>query len=85
MKKQMLHEKIDLRVGRAEALILFELLADFSSQPVLEIRDEAERLALFRLHGALEEILVEPLKPDYAQIVASSRSLLIQQAGVQTV
>jgi hypothetical protein len=82
MKTHMLSEKIVLRVGRAEALILFELLADFSGQPTLEIRDEAERLALFRLHGALEETLVEPLKPDYAEIVASSRSLLIQQSGI---
>ena len=83
MKKQMLREKIVLRVGRAEALILFELLADFSRQPSLEIRDEAERLALFRLHGALEETLVESSKPDYPQMLALSRSMLVQQSGVQ--
>lgn len=84
MKKQLLREKIVLRVGRAEALVLFELLADFSRQPALEIRDEAERLALFRLHGALEETLVEPLKPDYAQMIALSRSMLVQQSGIQS-
>jgi hypothetical protein len=28
-------EAVTLTIGRAEALVLFEMLADFSSQPVL--------------------------------------------------
>lgn len=83
MENLALDEKIALRVGRAEALILFELLADFSSQQELKISDEAERLALFRLHGALEETLVEPLAPDYSQIAEASRSLLVQQSTIR--
>jgi hypothetical protein len=46
-------------------LVLFEMLADFYSQPALEIPGPAERLALVRLHGALEKTLVEPFMPDF--------------------
>jgi hypothetical protein len=73
-------KKIIVRIGRDEALILFELLADFSSQSELTIGDEADRLALFRLHGALDSTLVEPLKQDYAQIIEESRKRLIAQS-----
>jgi hypothetical protein len=73
-------KKINLRIGRDEALILFELLADFSSQSELPIGDEADRIALFRLHGALESTLVEPLKEDYAQAIEKSRKHLIEQS-----
>ena len=74
-------EKINLRLGREEALVLFELLADFSSQSALAIGDEADRIALFRLHGALESTLVEPLKQDYKESLEQSRKELIRQSG----
>jgi hypothetical protein len=80
MQSLTLGDKIDVRMGRAEAVILFELLADFSSQAALPVQDEAERLALFRLHGALEETLVESSKPEYSNILEASRSRLIQQS-----
>jgi len=54
------NETVTLTIGKAEALILFELLFDFYSQSALEIKDEAERLALVRIHSALESKLVEP-------------------------
>ena len=50
------NEKVTLSLGKAEALILFELLADFYRQPILEVKDKAERLALRRLQGALESL-----------------------------
>jgi len=78
-------KKIGVRIGRDEAVILFEMLAEFSSQPILPIRDEAERLALFRLHGALESTLEEPLMPEYRQIVDESRSRLLRQSKIQQV
>ena len=70
-----------LTVGRAEALVLFEMLADFYSQAVLEIPGPAERLALVRLHGALEKTLVEPFMPDYRALIEESRSKLAAQSG----
>lgn len=74
-------EAVTLTVGRAEALVLFEMLADFYSQPALEIAGPAERLALVRLHGALEKTLVEPFMPDYRELIEESRSKLAAQSG----
>jgi hypothetical protein len=74
-------ETVTLTVGRAEALVLFEMLADFYRQPALEIRGPAERLALVRLHGALEKTLVEPLMPDYRALIEAARSKLAAQSG----
>ena len=74
-------EAVIVTVGRAEALVLFEMLADFYSQSVLEIPGPAERLALVRLHGALEKTLVEPFMPNYRALIEESRSKLAAQAG----
>jgi len=43
------NETVTLVIGKAEALILFELLANFYRQTALQIKDDAERLALVRL------------------------------------
>jgi hypothetical protein len=74
-------ETVTLTLGRAEALVLFEILADFYSQPVLEIPSPAERLALVRLHGVLETTLVEPFMPNYKELIEEARSRLIAQFG----
>jgi hypothetical protein len=57
------------------------MLAGFYSQPTLEIGSSAERLALLRLHGALEKALVEPFRPDYGKLIDEARSLLSAQFG----
>jgi hypothetical protein len=72
---------VTLIIGKAEALILFELLHDFHRQPTLEIKDDAERLALVRVHGALESALVEPFSKDYGEIISAARRDLLQQEG----
>jgi hypothetical protein len=72
---------VTLMVGRAEALVLFEMLADFYSQPSLQIRGPAERLALIRLYGALEKTLVEPFMADYRALLEEARSILAVQSG----
>jgi hypothetical protein len=77
----MSDEAMTLKIGRDEPLVLFELLADFYSQPALDIATIAERLALVRLHGALEKTLVEPFRPDYKQLLDSARAHLRAQAG----
>ena len=74
-------EAVRLEIGRDEALVLFELLADFYSQPQIEIPTTAERLALVRLHGALEKTLVEPFRPDYGDLLNSARARLASQSG----
>ena len=72
---------ISLEIGRDEALVLFELLADFYSQSKLDIPTAAERLALVRLHGALEKTLVEPFRKDYLTLINEARARLSAQSG----
>ncbi len=70
-----------LTLQKSEALVLFALLADYESQPCLEARTTAEKIALVRLQGALENVLVEPFMPDYRSLVDEARSNLEIQAG----
>ncbi len=77
----MSEEGIHLAMGRAEALTLFEMLADFHSQPCLQINGAAERLALVRLQGALEKVLVEPFMPDYQALVDEAHAHLAAEFG----
>ena len=77
----MSEQGVELAIGRAEALVLFEMLADFYSQPCLQIDNAAERLALIRLQAALEKALVEPFMPGYRALIDEARSRLLDQAG----
>jgi len=74
-------DKVTITIGKPEAQILFELLADFHSDSVLKFRDNAERLALVRLHGALQNTLVEPFSNDYSQFINDARNHLLKQWG----
>jgi len=78
----MAEEITTLTLGRAEALVLFEMLADYHNQPCVEVRPPADKIALVRLHGALEGSLVEPFMPDYRSLVDEARSELATEAGV---
>jgi len=75
------NETITLTIGKSEALILFDFLADFHQQSSLSVNDNAERLALVRLHGALESTLTEPFSPDYREIISAARNDLTRQWG----
>jgi hypothetical protein len=76
-------EDTTLTIGRAEALILFEMLADFYNQSAIEISSPAQRLALVRLHGALQKSLVEPFMPEYRKLIEEAESLLSAQFGTE--
>lgn len=76
-------QKTVIQLGRAEALVLFEFLYrldDNDDWPT----DPAEQVALWRLTGALEKTLTEPLMADYQQLLNEARSALRQQAGAET-
>jgi hypothetical protein len=77
--KQM--ETVTIAIGKAEALVLFELLADFNDEPTLAIRDNADRLALVRLGGILEKTLVEPFMQNYNEIISEARNQLTKDWG----
>lgn len=72
---------VNLQLGIDEALVLFETLADFQNQSSLALPSNAERLALIRLHGALEKSLVEPFRPDYQNLLERARTRLKDQFG----
>lgn len=75
--------KTVIELGHAEALVLFEFLCrldDSEDWPT----DPAEQLALWRLAGALEKTLAEPLMADYQQLLGDARSALRKQAGAGT-
>ena len=79
--RSMTDTVVNLHLGIDEALVLFEMLADFQSAPSLTVTTPAERLALIRLHGVLETTLVEPLRPDYRELLGAARVRLKEQLG----
>ncbi len=60
-----------MELTQSEALVLFEWLA--SHDGALAIDDPAEQDVLWRIEGALELALVEPLARDYKAAVAAAR------------
>ena len=71
MTEQSEEKKVVLELSRAEALVLFEWLA--SHDGTLPIEDPSEQDVLWRIEGALERALLEPLSPDYKTAVAAAR------------
>lgn len=70
---------VTIELGRAEALVLFELLHRLEDEDVTP-EDHAEQVALLRLSGALERTLVEPFRPDYRELLERARSQLIDSS-----
>lgn len=69
----MSDEGISLKLTRAEALVFFEWLARNDAAEALPCDDPSEQQVLWRLEGQLEKALVEPLRPDYVQLLAEAR------------
>jgi hypothetical protein len=69
-------ESIRLELTGDVALVLFELLSRFSDTDALTVEDQAERRALWKLHGLFEKQLVEPFRPEYAELLAAARNRL---------
>jgi hypothetical protein len=67
---------VDLKLGRDEALVLFELIADYDFEPELELAHQADRIAIIRLAGAFEKTLAEPFRRDYLELVNAARARL---------
>lgn len=72
----MTDENVELQLTTAEALVLFEWLAAAHDAREL-ILDEAEQRVLWDLESQLETKLVEPLMPNYTELVdAAKRAVL---------
>ena len=74
-------ERVQFDLSRIEALVLFELLADFNGQNSIEVPSAAERLAVLRLHGALERTLVDPFCSDYKARLKKAQDQLRREFG----
>lgn len=71
--------KVDVTITLTgdEALVLFELLHRWEDDDrVTAPQHRAERIALWNLSALLEQVLVEPFKPEYARLVSESRERL---------
>jgi hypothetical protein len=69
--------EIKLVLNKDEALVLSEFLARIGEKEDLYdkvFEDKAEQQVLWSLEGQLEKILVEPLYPNYSEIIASARN-----------
>lgn len=67
----MKDERVKLELSRSQAIVLFEWLS--RSEEVGQASDPAEQRVLWLIEGQLEKALVEPLKPDYLELVEAAR------------
>ena len=80
-KRPSAGDRINFELSHDEAVVLFELLADLPDGGPLQIPSSAERLALLRLSGALERVIVDPFCSDYRDVLSEARRRLSKQAG----
>jgi hypothetical protein len=73
-------EPIQLELNRHEALVLFDWLLAFDETDLGPPLDSAERVALWRLEGKLEERLVEILMPNYKELLDNARKRLLSSS-----
>jgi hypothetical protein len=74
-------ESLTVTIGKAEALVLFDLLAGFRDQSHLPIRNDAERVSLWMMGACLERALAEPLSEEYERNLAEAREGVVARWG----
>jgi hypothetical protein len=67
-------EKVILELTKSEALVLFDWLAETSDKEWLDAADPAIRRVLWGLECLLERNLVEPFRPNYAELLAQAKN-----------
>lgn len=67
----MKDDRVKLELSRSQAIVLFEWLS--RSEEVRQVSDPAEQRVLWLVEGQLEMALVEPLRPDYLELVEAAR------------
>lgn len=66
-------EDIAIRLSRDEALVLFEFFSRFDDTDDFTLRHNAEYLAFSRFSAQLDKALVEPFRPEYAELLRAAR------------
>jgi hypothetical protein len=74
-------DSLAITVGKAEALVLFDLLWGFRDQAHLSIRNDAERARLWILQASLEKALAEPFSEDYDHLLEEARRTVVANWG----
>ncbi len=67
---------LSITLTRDEALVLLEILGDFRDEPVVTVRDQAERHALWKLTCLLEKAVPEVFSPNYGELVEIAKKNL---------
>lgn len=70
-----------LTLAQDEALVLFELLARYESDETFELVHPSEERVLWKLSAQLEKGLVEPLKPNYEELLEAARKAVVDRSG----
>jgi|EndMetStandDraft_4_1072995.scaffolds.fasta_scaffold2160646_1 hypothetical protein len=76
----MSRDVIQITFTKSEALVLFDWLVTFDETDAGPPLDSAERSALWRLEGKLEETLVEILSPNYRELLDEARKRVLSGA-----
>ena len=74
-------ESVTLTIGKAEPLVLFDLLFRFRDEPHLSIRHDAERVTLWMIEACLEKMLAEPFSDEYQRILEEAREKVVTGWG----
>lgn len=69
----MYTEKVTLEFSHAEALVLFEIVSRYTEEGKFEIIDIAEQRVLWDICTMLEQILTDPFKPNYSELLEKAR------------
>jgi hypothetical protein len=69
----MISSDVQINLSRAEALVIFELLARLDDNGSIKCEDPAEQQVLWKIEGQLEKVLTEPLAPEYKELLARAR------------
>jgi hypothetical protein len=71
-----LDDPTPVALTRAEALVLFDWLHQLEEVEDRVTQDKATQVALWALSASLESALVEPLQPDYDDVLSRARAHL---------
>ena len=79
MRDDVFLQPVVLKLSKAEALVLFEMVADIREESAVAIKDTAERQAIWNVAGSFESSIVELFHPNYAELVAEAKRRLTQK------
>ncbi len=72
----MENPSITLTLTQGDALVLAAFLTDFEDHETFKTLDTAYRMALYRLHAALEHSVDDLSNPDYHQLLDAAKAVL---------